>query len=393
MKYDVIIVGGGPAGCSAAIRIARAGLRPLLLEEKHMPKEKLCGEFIAPECFPTLRRLDVFDRCLDAGAQKITSFKLIPSKGAPVAASISEISRLSPFALSLSRARLDQILFDKAREAGAVCLEGMAASRLIIEDGIACGIEALSLGDGESRTFRGPLVVDASGRSSRLTLTQSERVGGERGSRLYALKAHLDLVEGIEDKVELYFFSNGYGGLSRVEDEKVNLCFIASERAFKAAAGDPQKIVETTIMRNPLARERLHKAEVAGRWLSTGPLTFGVRRLTRGGVITAGDSSGMIDPFTGTGIQIALRSGELAALAIISAFESGGHAAAGNGAGLFGRVAEHYRAAYEEEFGQRIRVAGMLRRAVFSPIILNYLSGVLARAPWLARRLLRATRA
>jgi flavin-dependent dehydrogenase len=101
----------------------------------------------------------------------------------------------------------------------------------------------------------------------------------------------------------------------------------------------------------------------------------------------------MIDPFTGTGIQIALRSGELAALAIISGFESGGRAEATNGARLFGRVAENYRAAYEEEFGHRIRVAGLLRRAVFSPTILNYLSGILARAPWLARRLLRATRA
>jgi geranylgeranyl reductase family protein len=385
MKYDVIIVGGGPAGCSAAIRLAQSGLSTLLLEEKHMPREKLCGEFITPESFPTLERLGVLDRLFDAGAQKIRSLNLVPSGGSPVVARISEMSRCSPVAMSLSRARFDRVLFERAQEAGATCLEGIAVKEVIVEGGRPRGVEALSLSEGEAHTFHAPLIVDASGRNSRLTLTRRERIGGRPGSRLYALKAHFTSVEDIEDQVELYFFSNGYGGLSRVEDGMVNLCFIASERAFKAAGGDPEKIVEQSIMRNRLARQRLRKAEISGRWLSTGPLTFGARRLDRDGVITAGDSSGMIDPFTGTGIQIALRTGELAAEAIITTGTDGDDPAA--------RAISVYRAGYDREFGKRMKVAGMLRRAVFSPSLLNALSGVLARAPWLARRMLRATRA
>jgi flavin-dependent dehydrogenase len=385
MKYDVIIVGGGPAGCSTAIRLAQSGLRPLVLEEKHMPREKLCGEFITPECFPALERLGVLDRMYDAGAQKIRSLNLVPSGGAPVVAKISEMSSFSPTALSLSRARFDRVLFERAQEVGAVCLEGVAVKNVLVEAGLPVGVEALSLGEGETRTFQAPLIVDASGRNSRLTLTRRERIGGHPGSRLYAMKAHFTSVEDIEDQVELYFFSNGYGGLSRIEGGMVNLCFIASERAFKGAGGVPEKVVEQSIMRNRLARERLRKAELQGRWLSTGPLTFGARRLDRNGIITAGDSSGMIDPFTGTGIQMALRTGELAAEAIVSAGSNGGD--------LASRAITAYRAGYEREFGKRLKVAGLLRRAVFSPSLLNALSSILAHAPWLSHRLLRATRA
>jgi flavin-dependent dehydrogenase len=139
-----------------------------------------------------------------------------------------------------------------------------------------------------------------------------ERIGGRRGSRLYALKAHFNFIEGMGDQVELFFFPQGYGGLSLVEDGLVNLCFIAGERALRDAGGDPSKVVEATLMKNPLACERLRGAQLAGKWHSAGPLTFGRRRLARDGVIAIGDASGMIDPFTGTGIQMALRTGEMA---------------------------------------------------------------------------------
>src|SRR6185369_12660680 len=142
---------------------------------------------------------------------------------------------------------------------------------------------------------------------------------GPRGSRLYGLKTHLANVEGIAEQVELYFFPQGYGGLSLVENNLVNLCFIASERTFQAAGGDPTAIVEQTVMRNRLARERLRGAEVVGKWHSVGPLAFGHRRLSQSGVLAIGDASGMIDPFTGTGIQMALRTGEMTAQAILRA--------------------------------------------------------------------------
>ncbi|HVG19086.1 MAG TPA: NAD(P)/FAD-dependent oxidoreductase [Blastocatellia bacterium] len=423
-NYDVIIIGGGPAGSSAATRLALRGVSVLVLEEKRMPREKLCGEFITPESFPTLNRLGVMDRMLAAGAQKITRLSLIVAGGKSVEAPISGMSDEATWAMSLSRARFDQVLFERAREAGADCMEGVAVKECLFENGTPRGVRAMSLAEGRTVEYESTLVIDASGRNSRLMLGRQERMAGRRGSRLYALKAHLRGVEGIGEQVELYFFPQGYGGLSLVEGGLVNLCFIANERTFRKAGGDASIIVEQTVMKNRPARERLMAAEVVGKWHSVGPLMFGRRRLSRNGIIAIGDASGMIDPFTGTGIQMALRTGEIAAEAIIESLNS----TAGNeeydgpshspdlnnpaikvrkkreasalGVSVSDRMRPaliqeaigRYAARYDKEFGKRMAVAGLLRNAAFSPSTASFVAAILARMPGLALRVLRATR-
>src|SRR6185295_11120078 len=101
MQYDVIIVGGGPAGTSAAITLAQSGIRVLVLESKHMPRHKLCGEFIAPECYPTLARLGVKQQILTEGS-RIASVSLTASSGRQVTAAIGGISDDGRFATGLS---------------------------------------------------------------------------------------------------------------------------------------------------------------------------------------------------------------------------------------------------------------------------------------------------
>ena len=416
MNYDVIIVGGGPAGSSAAITLTQSGLRVLVLEAKQMPREKLCGEFITPESFQTLRRLGVMDQIVAAGAQEIRTLGLNDSTGRQVTAPISDLSRGSEFALSLTRARFDQILFDRAREVGACCKESFAVKRCLFRDGLPCGVEATGLVDGRSHSFEAAVVIDASGRNSRLTVEREERIGGRPGSRLYAFKAHFAGAEDIRDQVELYFFQRGYGGLSRVEGGLANLCFIAHERVVRETEGDIDEILRRTVMQNPLARRRLAGSERIGKWHSVGPLTFGHRRLSRERIIAIGDASGMIDPFTGTGIQVALRTGELAARALLEAIggvrsadahgtsfgDSEKRAGVGSqsAAPSLGSAGEktiesallRYHDYYVREFGKRMRASGILRGAAFYPRVSNMLGAILARSPGLTRRILRATR-
>lgn len=375
----------------------------MLLEEKRMPRGKLCGEFITPECFAALERLGVMDRMLAAGARKLSRVSLVLATGKSVQTPISKMSDGATWAMSLSRARFDQILFDRAKETGAVCLEGVAVKGCVVADAGLRRVEALSLPRGARVSFEAPLIIDASGRNSRLMLGKRERIASGRGSRLYALKGHFRGVEGVDDQVELYFFPQGYGGMSVVEDGLVNLCFIVDQRALKGAGGDPSSVIEHTLMKNGLARKRLQGAEIVGKWYSAGPLAFGRRRLERNGVIAIGDASGMIDPFTGTGIQMALRTGEMAADAMFEAIEgqvsSDGSAAprVGNSmseisSSFLDSVLAGYTHRYEHEFDNRMKVAGLLRAAAFSTTTAGLVARVLERAPRLTSLVLRATR-
>lgn len=395
--YDAIIIGAGPAGSAAAISLAQRGARVLVLEEKRMPRGKLCGEFITPECFPSLQRLGVMDRMLAAGAQKLTRVSLITSNGKSVQTHISTMSSDASWAMSLSRARFDQILFDRARDAGAECLESVAVKNSLFNNGYPNGVEALSLADGKPVRFHAPIIIDASGRNSRLMLGKRERVAGRRGSRLYALKAHLTGVDPAPESVELFFFPQGYGGLARVEEDLVNLCFIVDEQTLRSAGGEPSKVIETSLKNNRLARERLRAAKVVGKWHSAGPLTFGRKRLARNGIIAIGDAAGMIDPFTGTGIQIALRTGEIAADAICESKPESRRMPRGVESdsildSVVDSVLPRYAERYEREFSSRMKTASLLRMAAFSPLAASMFASVLTHAPRLTSLILRATR-
>src|ERR1044072_7192129 len=123
---------------------------------------------------------------------------------------------------------------------------------------------------------------------------------------------------------------------------------------------------------NNLAPTRLGRAQVAGKWFTVGPLVFGRRRLSQNGVIAIGDASGMIDPFTGTGIQIALRTGELVAESIIDSMHFSSKTLERSAQEIFQNVLARYSAAYEAEFGKRMRWAGLLRTVAFSTATANF---------------------
>src|SRR6185503_2524974 len=114
---------------------------------------------------------------------KVSTVSLVVASGNSVQTHISKMSDDASWALSLSRARFDQILLDRARETGAVCLEGVAVKDSTPTEGGLHRVEALSLADGVRVSFDAQLIIDASGRNSRLMVSKRERIAGRRGSR------------------------------------------------------------------------------------------------------------------------------------------------------------------------------------------------------------------
>jgi flavin-dependent dehydrogenase len=389
--YDAVIVGGGPAGACAAIHLAMKGARVLLAEQKKFPRAKLCGEFISPECLDHFERLGVMERMSAGGGVSLSETVFYARGGSKVSVPSEWFVSGGAQALGLSRAEMDARLLARAREVGVEALEETHASNLLIEDGRVRGVE-LKNGSDEARSVRARATIDATGRSRalarRVEKSQQEKRGEKKkGARLVAFKAHLEGARGAQGHCEIYFYRGGYGGLNFVENGLSNLCFIAAARDVRACGGDAGRVMREVVCVNQRAAWTLAEAQCATPWLAVSLEGFGRQKLVPlDGLLAVGDAASFIDPFTGSGMLMALESGELAAQSILRHLESLRADAP------FQILAGDYRASYDERFNARLRVCAGLRRAAFVPRLAEALIYLLGASDWARRRLARATR-
>src|SRR5436305_8391132 len=160
--FDVVIVGGGPAGASAAIHLAGRGARVLLAEQKRFPREKLCGEFISPECLEHFERLGVMEQMTEAGGAAVAETVFYSRSGRRVSVPSDWCGSAGACALGLSRAEMDARLLKRAREMGAFVLEEAIASGLLMDDGRVRGVRLKQ--NGRTLEYSSLITIDATGR-------------------------------------------------------------------------------------------------------------------------------------------------------------------------------------------------------------------------------------
>ncbi|HKR02336.1 MAG TPA: FAD-dependent oxidoreductase, partial [Pyrinomonadaceae bacterium] len=211
--YDAVIVGGGPAGTSAAIHLAKRGARVLLAEQKKFPRAKLCGEFISPECLGHFERLGVAEQMTRAGGARLTETLFYSRSGRSVNVPSAWFGgETGAGALGLSRAEMDARLMARAREAGATVLEEAQAVGLLLEQGRVRGVRLKM--NGEPLEVSSSIAIDATGRSRALVRRVERETKASQGTRvrhspLVAFKAHLEDACGAPDHCEIYFYRGG----------------------------------------------------------------------------------------------------------------------------------------------------------------------------------------
>lgn len=382
-KYDVIIAGAGPAGSSAAIHLASQGLRILLIEQKEFPRPKLCGEFISPECLRHFQKLGVAEAMSSSNPSTITRTVFYSSRGHRVAVPSSWFG--GGAALGLSRSAMDNNLFEKTQSLGVDVLQNTTVTDVLQQNGHVCGVRVKTPKD--DNEYFATLTLDATGRSRILTrrIDDGNKDHVQRG--LVAFKAHLTGADQPKDVCEIYSYPRGYGGLSTVENGNSNLCFIVSARDVRRYHSDADTVMHETVMRNQRAAVTLRHAQRSSDWLSVSLDRFGpANPAPKNGLLAIGDSASFIDPFTGSGMLMALESGELVAKVIDR------HLEALSDPGRLDDLRCDYFNEYRSKFGSRLRISGWLRRTAFSPRLAELTIIACSLSDSLRNRLARATR-
>jgi len=371
MSYDAIVIGGGLAGCSVALQLARSSHTVLLLEKTTYPRHKLCGEFLSPEAQSSFRRLGVLDAVADAGAAPMTRARLTGPNG-----SVAEHA-LPDTALGLSRYRLDELLFRHACAAGVEGREGTRVTQVqgSLQDGFAVQTDA--------GTVEGRLVLGAYGKRGLLD-RKLNRPFLQESSPYVAFKAHYEgPPSAMPGRIEVHAAPEGYCGVGPVEDNRLCVCWIGHTDALKNAGGSPDNMLNS-LRRNPALDERMAPlTRVSPRFEAVSQVPLMAKEQFVNDVCMVGDSAGMIAPLCGDGMAMALAGADLA-FPYASDFLNDRRSAE-----EFRRA---YRQAWNDQFRFRLRLGRWVHAAAFRPAATTSLLSACRVFPPLARWLIRSTR-
>jgi len=364
-RWDVVVVGAGPAGSATALLLARAGAKVLMLDRARFPREKPCSEYLSPESTRVLARLGVLDAVAAAAPARLTGMKVVAPSGAAV------VGRFENFSYALPRTRFDTILRDAAEAAGADVREGIRVEELMYADGAVAGVVARHAASGMRHAYRARVVVGADG----LRSIVARRLGKVHslGPRRIAFTAHVADVADVHDLGEMHVGRHGYIGFGPIGDGVTTVALVVPHT--EARRGER---FFAELDRFPAARGRFNPRGIVRAVMATGPFARWSRCAAASGAVLVGDAADFFDPFTGQGIYSALRGAELAAAAITDRL-------------VTGASLQPYARARRREFTGKWLLERMIGIAVGWPALIERVVDRLIRRPELADLLVRAT--
>jgi len=363
---DVIVVGAGPAGSSTAYYLASAGLDVLLLEKTRFPREKVCGDGLTPRAVKALTGMGVPLGEQD-GWLRNKGLRIIGG-GGRIEVPWPDLSAFPGFGLVRTRTDFDEILARHAAKAGARLLEGVNVTAPVLDDrtGRVTGVQA-----GPGRTFRAPLVVAADGNSSRLSVAMGLRKRDDRPLGVavrsyYRTPRHDD--DWLEAWLDLWDGSSllpGYGWIFGMGDgtSNIGLGLLNTSASFQHI--DYRALLRRWLAAMPAEWELTEENRTAPVRGAALPMGFNRTPHYTRGLLLAGDSGGMVNPFNGEGIAYAMESGEIAARVIIQAL--GRPTAASTETALAG-----YPAALKDAYGGYYTLARGFVHAIGKPGIMRF---------------------
>jgi flavin-dependent dehydrogenase len=294
IQKPIVIVGGGLAGLTAAIHLSKVGLRVIVIEKNEYPKHKVCGEYISNEVLPYFNYLDI--NISDLLPTAITDLEFSTVSGKLIESSLP----LGGF--GVSRYTLDEYLYKKAIANGCEIIKNSVESIVFKNDEfIITTINNL--------VFNAKTVIGAFGKRSNID-QKLNRNFIEKKSPWLAIKAHYS-GNFPKDLVGLHNFKGGYCGVSKVENNSINICYLADYKTFKKYK-NIDEYQQNVLYKNPYLKSLfLNSKLIFEKHLTISQISFEKKDAVENHILMIGDTAGLIHPLCGNGMAMAIHSAKI----------------------------------------------------------------------------------
>lgn len=312
--WDVVIIGGGPAGSSAATTLAQAGRKVLLLEKEKFPRFHI-GESLLPYNREVFEQLGVWDKISKAGFMRKKGAQFLLGDGTrKVRLDFSKGSFTEfPEAVQVERAKLDNILLTHAQETGAeVRQESLVQELQVNADGVVVKYRDK---EGASHQVKAKFLIDASGLSNFTANRENRRTyyAEHKKIAIFSHFAGVDMPQGEEyGDILVIRRENSWFWMIPLEDDKVSVGLVMDRGDFQALGQEPKQVFEDAVRNTTAVQQRFTKVAPPASVHVATDFSYRNNSLVSDRVIRAGDASGFIDPVFSSGVLLATTSGRQA---------------------------------------------------------------------------------
>lgn len=362
---DVIIIGGGLAGLTGAIHLSKKGLKVTLIEKSEYPRHKVCGEYISNEILPYLLWLDI--DVLQFNPEKISSFEFTTLKGKIIK------TKLPLGGIGISRYMLDNILYQKALSNGCIILKDTVTDISFANDEFSVTMP--------NQIVYSKLILGAFGKRSNIDQFLVRDFITKKSPWL-AVKAHYS-GNISNDMVALHNFNGGYCGVSKVENDIINICYLADYATFKKYK-NIEEYQKKVLYKNKHLKSVFENSNLLfDKPLTISQISFDKKLPVENNILMIGDSAGLIHPMCGNGMAMAIHSAKIASELILD-YHSGKIASRS-------LLEKSYTIQWKKHFGKRLIMGRLLARALTNKTITNIFVTVVAAMPALLSQIIKQT--
>ncbi len=377
---DVLIIGGGPAGATAALMLARAGWSVALVEKAAFPRRKVCGEFISATSLPLLRKLGVADAYIAQAGPPVRRVGLYAGEKTLAADMPLPPHGENLYGRALGREHFDALMLGAAARAGAGLWQPWKLTALT-KTATGFAGTAVNQDKPEPVTLQAHIVIAAHGSWEPGLLPTQPAAAPSRSSDLFAFKAKFQHGNLPAELMPLIIFPGGYGGMVHSERGRVSIsCCIRRDTLKQCRRLWPGLKAAEAVFAHIRAACRGVDAALAGAnleasWLSAGPIRPGIREFRRDGIFAVGNAQGEAHPIVAEGISMAIQSSWLLCERLIAHKHEilSGHGTAA--------LAGDYEACWRRHFARRMRVAALFANLATRPGTAAIATVLLERAP------------